>query len=349
MSSKPRADAFPHAFLDDLATLGEHRPELLAFWAAGIVGGGALLAHRLGRRRRAAAASSGGADDVPVTLALMLAFVGLHLGALTVMAQGGVDAYSIYGYPAVVVLSALLVAWSCVRVEARWGRRPATAAGVAATALAALLYRPDALAWTPAAVAALWHDEDAAACSWRFAEGFEREVQPGRAPGDTTREQHAIARCRSLTEPDQVLDCIGGIARELNWRRNGRVPGEPPAGLSAAERRAYAFHWGTHRFGDEAPCADFRSPELTADCAAAVRLECLVFTDVLRRWAFARGLSRPRCPLREPPMNGYWAAMRRALLARAPGDAAASTPPASAGTDLRACEPVLRACYPPSV
>jgi hypothetical protein len=193
----------------------------------------------------------------------------------------------------------------------------------------------------------LWRNADAAACSWRFAEGFEREHQYGLAPPGRTREQHAIERCRSLSEQDQILDCVGGIARELNWRQDGTVNGEPPAGLSAAERRAYAYHWGTHRIGKLERCGDFSSPELAADCVAAVQLECLVFADVLTRFAFARGIAQPRCQLSAPPMNGYWAAMRRDLLAR-PSGTGPDLLPASGDNDLRACQPVLRACYPPS-
>ena len=351
MSSKPRVRGFPHAFLDDLATLGEHRIELLAAWAASIVGGGALLTRLLGQRRRSAAAPSGATPPSPtappITVAIVLAFTCLHLAALTVMAQGGADSYSIYGYATVVVLFALLVGWICAGVEAHWGRRPATLAGVAAAALSVLLYRPDSLAWRPAAVSALWRNADAAVCSWRFAEGFEREHQYGLAPPGTTREQHAIARCRSLSEPDQILDCIGGIARELNWRQNGRVNGEPPAGLSAAERHAYAYHWGTHRIGRREPCSDFSSPELAADCVDAVQLECLVFTDVLARLTSARGIAQPQCRLPEPPMHGYWAAMRRDFLAR-PAGKAPDMPRASGDNDLRACQPMLDACYPRS-
>jgi hypothetical protein len=349
MSSKPRAQAFPHAFLDDLATLGEHRIELLALWATSIVLGGALLARLIDRRREQAPPTRGATPPStaapPITLAMVLAFTVLHLAALTVMAQGGVDSYSIYSYMTLVVLAALFVAWTCAGVEVRWGRRSAALAGVAATALSMFLYRPDALAWRPAAISALWQNREAAACSWRFAEGFEREHQWGLVPHARTREEHAIEGCRLLSEQDQILDCIGGIARELNWRQNGQVDGEPPARLNAAERRAYAFHWGTHRFGKLERCSDFSSPQLAADCVGAVQLECLVFTDVLTRLAFARGITQPQCPLPAPPMNGYWAAMRRDLLGR-PSGKAPNAPPPSAGTDLRACEPVLRACYP---
>src|SRR6185295_15240102 len=142
-------------------------------------------------------------------------------------------------------------------------------------------------------------------------------------------------------------DCIGGVARELHWREGGKVNGEPPAGLSAAERRAYAYHWGTHRMGEVDGCSDFRSPELAAECVAAVQLECLVFDDVVTRLAYGRSIPRPRCDVPSPPMNGYWAAMRRDLLERPPGPKP-DVPPPFGDTDLRACKPVVDACYPPS-
>jgi hypothetical protein len=351
MTSKPKLYGFPHAFLDDLATLGEHRIEMLAVWAASLIGGSALLARLIGqspwRPPTRSGSTSPSTGPAPVTLAMVLGFTWLHLAALTVMAQGGPDAYAIYGYPTLVVLYALLVAWTCARVEAHWGERGAVLAAVVATALSVLLYRPDALAWRPATVSALWRNTEAAACSWRLAEGFEREHQYGLAPAGTTREQHAIERCRSLSDQDQVLDCIGGIARELHWRHNGRVNGEPPAGLSAAERHAYAYHWGTHRMGSFEGCDDFDSPELEADCVAAVQLECLVFADVMTRLAFGRSIAQPRCHLPSPPMNGYWASMRRDLLAR-PAGQKPDLPPPSGDTNLQACEHVLSACYPPS-
>jgi hypothetical protein len=94
-------------------------------------------------------------------------------------------------------------------------------------------------------------------------------------------------------------------------------------------------------------CSDFTSPELATDCVAAGQLECLVFLDVVTRLAFGRSIPQPQCDLPPPPMNGYWAAMRRDLLAR-PAGAKPDLPPALGETDLRACEPVLSACYPPS-
>lgn len=349
MSSKPQPHAFPHAFLYDLAALGEHRIELLALWVVSLVAGSILLARLVGRIRRHEPMPGGSTspppDAPPVVLAMVLSFTCLHLAALTVMAQGGFDAYAIYSYPALAVLVALLVAWTCTRVETRYGERAAGLAAMTAIAFSLFVYRPDALAWRPEAVSALWRDAEGAACSWRFAEGFEREQRYGLAPAGTTREQHAIARCRSLSEPDQVLDCVGGIARELHWREGGRVDGEPPLDLTAAERHAYAYHWGTHRMGEADGCRDFRSPELAADCVAAVQLECLVFTDTMTRLTFGRSLPRPRCDLPSPPMDGYWASMRRDLLAR-PAGPRPQLPPPDGDTDLRACGHVLDACYP---
>ncbi len=351
MRSKPRLQTFPYAFLDDMATLGEHRIELLVVWVASIVAGAVLL-RRLGAQRRRSAAPSRvpiaqSLDSVPVTLAVVLAFTCLHFTALTVMAQGGGDSYAIYSYASIVVLFAVAVGWGVSTVEARHGARSATLATVATTALTLFVNRPDAMAWRPDAVVALWRNQDAAACSWRFAEGFEREQRAGLVALDTTPERHAIARCRSLSEQAQILDCIGGIARELNWRRNGSVDGEPPAGLTRTEERAYAYQWGTHRIGQMEPCSEFRDAQLVAECVDAVKLECLVFTDILARLAFARAIPRPQCSVSAPPMDGYWGAMRRDLLARPPG-ITPQLPPPSGDNDLRACEGVVTACYPVS-
>jgi len=99
--------------------------------------------------------------------------------------------------------------------------------------------------------------------------------------------------------------------------------------------------------GEAEGCSDFRSPELAADCVAAVRLECLVFADLLMRLTSGRSIGRPRCDLLSPPMNGYWASMRRELLAR-PAGTEAELPTRLGDTDLQACAPVLSACYPPA-
>ena len=345
------AQAFPHAFLDSILTLTEHRIELLAVWVLAIAVATVLLVQSTRRSRHAGRRgfpSSGvamsSAAAPPMTLALVVGVTWLHLAALTVMAQGGIGPYAIYGYPTLVVLVSLLVALLCAHAAVRWGERAGACVAAAAVALTLVLYRPDALTWGVPKIAALWRNRMGAACFWRFAEGFEREHLYGLAPPGRTREQHAIERCRSLSNQDQVLDCIGGIARELNWRQNGRVHGEPPVGLSVAERRAYAYYYGTHRGGDVTACSDFTSPDLAAECAAAVRLECLVFGDALTRITSAHGFGRPRCALSEPPMDGYWAAMRLDFLARTAGprpDFALVL--GNAGQP--GCKPVLDACY----
>ncbi|HSQ00024.1 MAG TPA: hypothetical protein VL049_22600, partial [Candidatus Dormibacteraeota bacterium] len=330
------APAFPRLLVDDLLTLGEYRWELLAWWAIAVGVGVALLA-RAWRARRAGA-------PAPLALALVVAVVGFHLAALGVMAQGGFDAYAIYSYPALCVLMALTVAAADAQASARWGERSGAAAGGAVLALTVLLAWPHA-ANGGAAVGALWRNQAGAACSWRFAEGFGREWQYGLARPGQSREAHVIARCRSLTDADQRLDCIGGMARELHWRLGGRIDGAPPAALDASERRAYAYHYGTHRKGDASSCGDFADAALAATCADAVRLECLVFADQLQRIVGGQGLAAPGCALPEPPMDGYWAERRRDLLARA-GGSGPSAPIGDNEGELSACQPVFDDCYP---
>jgi hypothetical protein len=350
MSSKAGryAHAFPHAFLDDVVTLAEHRVELLCLWGLAIIAGIALLLgllRRAARPRQAAADAAPSFDDhLPVALGLAVMVTLLHLAALTVMAQGGLDYYAIYGYPTGSVLVAVLVAWACGQAGRRWGDRTSAWVTAAAIALILVAYRPDALSWGLATSRALWGNQEGAVCSWRFAEGFLREYDHGLAPPEQTREAHAIERCRSLSTRAQTLDCIGGIARELHWRHDGKIDGEPPVALDADERRVYAYHYGTHRHGDVAPCADFTSPSLSAECVAAVQLECLVFGDMMTRFVSGQGLARPRCTVPEPPMVGYWSATRTALLTRTDG-----TAPQFAGvsgdTGLGACGPIFATCY----
>jgi hypothetical protein len=344
------SQAFPQAFFDSLLFLGEYRIELLAAWVLAIAVGVALLVRsgiryqRDGRRGFPLGESASPPAVPPLTLAMVVSVTWLHLAALTVMAKSGLDAYVIYGYPTLVVLFALFLASVCAQASVRWGEGAGAWAGAAAIALSLVLYRPDAVTWGSAKVAALWQNRAGAACSWRFAEGFERETDYGLTPGQT-REQHAIERCRSLSEDAQILDCIGGIARELEWRQpNGRVDGEPPAELSQRERRAYAYQYGTHRKGNVAACGDFASPDLTATCAAAVELECLHYGDLYTQLVTGRGLARPRCPVPEPPIDGYWAATRLDLLSRTAGTAPNLTR-AWGDDDLRACRTVFDACY----
>jgi hypothetical protein len=335
MASKAerRAHAFPSAAVDSLLNLADQRLELLAVWVLALVAGIVLLVRAL----RSAAAP-------PITLALVVSVTCLHLAALTVMAEGGPDAYTIYSYATLSVLFALLVAWTVAQAASRWGGRGGVWVGAAAVALTVILYRPDAVTAGMATVSALWRDRAGAVCSWRFAEGFLREHRYGGAVPGQTGEEHAIERCRSLSEPAQVVDCVGGLARELHWRRGGTVHGNPPDGLSAVERDAYAYHYGTHRFGDGSACTHFVSAELAEDCAAAVQLECLVFADLATRYGSASGLPRPGCRIPEPPMEGYWSAMRAALLAR-PRGALPALPAVSGDADLAACRRIVEGCY----
>ena len=196
---------FPGSFLSSVAMLGDHRIELLAAWALAVA-----VALVSAIRRRSAA------------LGIVLGFLGFHVMALTVMAQGGLDAYTVYAYPALTVLFAVLVAVAVKRVAARWGARPGVWAAGAAIVVTVILHRPDAVTWGTGTVAAMWREREGAACSWRFAEGFGREYGRGPWPKGQTREEHVIERCRSLSD-DQGVDCIGGIARgaPLAPRREG--------------------------------------------------------------------------------------------------------------------------------
>ncbi len=345
-------NAFPGAFVDTLLFLGEYRIELLAWWALAICAGVVLLVrhelHRRGYGRSAeplhGSASSRAVAAPAVTLGIVVGVTLLHLTALTVMAKSGLDEYVIYGYPTLVVLFSVLVAWLCTWTAKRWGEGPGAWLAMALIAMTLLVYRPDALTWGSARVSALWRNRTGAACSWRFAEGFEREHEYALTPPGQTREQYAIQRCRSLSEHAQILDCVGGIARELNWRQHGKVDGEPPAGLSPEERRAYAYHYGTHRKGQVTPCADFKSSELSAICAAAVQTECLHFADIYTNLVSGQGLGAPRCTVDPPPMDGYWAEIRLDLLTR-PAGTGPNLVRAWGDDDLRACKPVLDACY----
>lgn len=322
------ASTFPEGFVRSLATVGDHRVELLVPWGIALAFGVWLL-----WRSRS------------MTLGLVVGFSLLHLAVLTVMARMFMDFYVLYGYPTITILLALLVVAVSDRVAARAGERAGLAAGITAIVLVAVAHRPAATSWSLDRVRELFHDQAGAVCSWRFAEGFGREYDHGAAPGATSREEHVIARCRSLIDETQVADCIGGMARELAWRHQGHVEGgAPPAALDDVERRAYAYHYGTHRYGQGSDCAEFREPALQATCASAVRLECLVFGDALTRMQASRPLGRPSCELEEPPDDAFWGAMRRDFLTREPGPG--PDMPESRGPDaLGACSATFTACY----
>ena len=333
---------FPASFLNSVAALGDYRAGVLTVWAASLAFGVVALVRA---NRRAGMAPPPEFPDRPIVLAVVVAVTCLHLLMLTAMARNGTDPYAIYAFPTLAVLEAVLVASAIDGARRRWGGAGAGLSSVALVGVTLLVYWPPGAHFGTEKVVALWKNRRGAACGWRFAEGFEREHDHGRAPADETREQHAIARCRTLSEPDLVLDCIGGIGRELNWRENRHVEGEPPPGLTADERRAYAYHYGTHRKGDLAACADFTSGELRAECAAAVQLECLVFADHFTRGIERAGLGRPRCEIGVPPMNTYWAAMRDELLGRSDGRTPDLSRVVGEDTELLACKPIFDACY----
>jgi hypothetical protein len=338
------SQGFPRSLINTLLFLGEYRIELLGAWTIALCTGVALFVRS--RRRQASADGSATAprQAVPITLGMVLGVSVFHLAELSVMARNGLDGYVIYGYPTLVVLFSVLVAFVCTQVAGRWGDAAGVWVGAAAIALTLVLYRPYAVTWGSGTVAALWRNQAGAACSWRFAEGFERVYAYGLAPPGQTRDQYAIAGCRSLSEPAQVLDCIGGVARELNWRENERIDGAPPAELSPSEGRAYAFHYGVHRKGDTAPCGDFHDRELGAICAGAVRLECLLYGDVYTRIVSDHGIGRPRCDVPEPPMEGFWSAIRLDLLART-GTERPNLERAWGDDNLDACKPVFDECF----
>lgn len=335
---------FPQAFLTDLWTLSENRVELLAVWTLAIAAGVAMLIRSLRRRSgtqlsRGNALATGGSP--PVTLALVVGVTLLHLAMLAVMAQGGLaDAYASYGYPTLVVLLAVLVASICAQAAVRWGEAGGTWISIAAIAVTLVLFRLDTATWELATLRSLWRDRPSAACSWRLAEGFGREYRAGLAPPGRSLEQHVIERCRSLAEEDQVLNCIGGIARVL-LHRGGMVAEAQVAELSESERRAYAYYSGIHMGGDTSPCEHFTSADLRAECVGAVRLDCLAFADSYMRLVAAQNIGRPRCNLHEPPMNGYWSVLRADLLERPAGN----PPSAAVRALMKGCTSVVDECY----
>jgi len=79
-------------------------------------------------------------------------------------------------------------------------------------------------------------------------------------------------------------------------------------------------------------------------CVGAVQTECLLYGDIYTRLVSAEGLARPRFPLVEPPMNGFWAATRSDLLTRT-GGTRANAELAWGDDDLRNCKPVFDECY----
>ncbi len=342
---------FPAAFVSDVLTLADYRPELLAVWTLAI-GLATALTLRSSRRR----AIRGGAA-VPSAIGMTLGVLVLHLAGLAIIAQGGVDYYALHTYPPLAVLTALLAGWSDAALAKIRSVGSARAAAALIIGPMLVAYRPEAPRADFGVVSALWNERGGAACSWRFGETFVR-LQAGAVDysllgtaalpehdrrAQATRVLRAVALCRSLSETVQALDCIGGIARELQYG-SGRIDGEPPAELNSGERRAYAFYYGVRRDGDLMPCDDFHEAALRNDCRTAVRIDCFVRADVTTRFASGRSLGRPRCNLPPPPMDGYWAARRLDLLSR-PTRNAPEFPPEFSDKALGACKAVVAACY----
>jgi hypothetical protein len=336
---------FPSAFVLDALALADYRAELLVAWILAIVAGLALL--RVVRRRHATEGTAG----PPSALGLTLSFLLLHLAGLAVVAQGGIDNYVMHTYPPLVVLTAVLAGWFCAAASRRWGTRGGRWAGAMVVGLLVVAHRPDALATGLDQVSALWRKRESAVCSWRFGEAFLRVQDEGvddvllgisRLPeGDSQR--HAIELCRSLAEEPQALDCIGGLARELQFR-SGKIDGQPPAGLSDVERRVYAFYWGVRRDGRMERCDDFLDPTLRKECRTAVLLDCLIKADASTRFASGRPLGRPHCDIPKPPMEGYWAEMRVDVISR-PTGSRPEVPEGVGDEAIGACTALLAPCY----
>jgi len=343
--------SFPHAFFKSVLFLAGYRIELVCLWLAALVVGAILSARAVGRRYKSVSRNGLSneipricCDTPPITLWMVAAVSFLHIAALLVMAQGGVDGYAVYGYPTLVVLLAILVAVAAESAARRWGRGVGVSVGAISVAMMLVACRPDGLTFDLATIPALWRNQSGAACSWHLAEGFLREHVFGLAPPGQTAEQHAIQRCRSLSEREQVLDCIGGIARELQVRRDGNVDSAPPTELDGDERRAYAFSYGVYRGGNPTRCSDFTSPSLVSDCIAGAELECFLFVDIATRLTSGHRMGRPRCSLPEPPMSGYWAALRSDFLTTQ-DESGPEIAPWFDAQGLAPCKRFLDACY----
>jgi hypothetical protein len=258
-------------------------------------------------------------------------------------------------HPPLVVLTAVLAAWLCAAASNH--SRVGGWAGAMVVGLMLVVHRTDTLTPGFEQVSALWSKRGGAACSWRLGETFLRRKGPDAAQSDSpdtpaplhrdgqlvADEQDAIALCRSLSETAQVLDCIGGLAHELQFRSE-RVYGEPPSGLNGIERNAYAFYYGIHRDGRMAPCDDFREAALRRDCRTAVQLDCFTWLDIAARFAPGHRLGRPQCEIPAVPMDGYWAEVRSDLLSRPPGRGP-EFPREFPKEGLEACSTVVDSCY----
>ncbi len=328
-----RAQHFPFAFASTVLSLAEHRAELLTTWLLAI--GLALTLLESTRRRSSARNGANRPSALGLTVGLLL----LHVAALTVMAQGGVDYYAMHTYPPLVVVTAVLAGSACSAASKEWGVRGGSWAGATIVGVMILVHRPDALTPGFGRLSTMWSNRAGAACSWRFAEGFLQRS------GDDidTRQQRAIKLCRTLSEVPQILDCIGGIARDLEYGSR-KVAGAPPPSLTDVERRAFAFYYGVRRFGHATPCNDFVEPALQNECRTAVQLDCFNLANLSTRYESGDSLARPRCEIPPPPLDGYYAEMRSALLSR-PGGSLPKYEPDFNEESMGACRTLVDACY----
>jgi hypothetical protein len=339
---KVHAHDFPGAFLESIWTGSEYRLELIALWALALAFGIAVLIRCVPRFR------AWWVDDAaapPWTLLLVVGAAATHVTALLIMATGGFDYYTIYAYPLIAILLALLVAWGCSRVATRL---PAAGTWIYAGAVVAVLlaYRPLAMEPSFDGVRALWRNKTGAACSWRLAEGFRREYEAGLAPGETL-QQHVIDRCRSLSDHAQVLDCVGGMARDLHHNFSSRIEnGAPPAALTPEEARAYAYYYGVRLNGELTACTDLADERLRAQCTAAAQLDCIARGGWGSHFS-ADPSGPPHCEIAPPPMDGYWTALRTTMFTTTYG-VGMRVLERREEDQFPGCRPVFDACYTPS-
>ncbi len=344
-----RLQMMPRPFVESMVLFGDGRIELLGSWALALAAATALCVRYW--RSSAGADGTGGATcegtgcaGRPVILTLLVGVTWYSLAVLLVVAVGGVDPYALHLLAPITVLVASVVGWLCAWVTARWGERSGVVAAFATMAAMLCAYRPDALSWEVQPVQALWHDETGAVCSYRFGEGFMRrrdEYWQGRWTAEGV--QDAIAGCRSLSEREQVLDCIGGTTYLWLRVRELETVGMLPAGLDDDEARAFAYYFGIR---NNTECDGFGDRTLQDACKAAARLACLVQADRAMRIASGRYLGRPHCDIQEPPMQAFWAARRVELLNRPAGSPAdvAMFADEKSGTEST-CLAAYRDCY----
>ena len=217
------------------------------------------------------------AADAPV--AYLSAYVALHL-ALALKAPAAPGFYFLYGFPLWAIGAAALVAEAGARIATR-SHLSLNVALASMMFVVGLLAAPH-LTFDTRHVLRLLHDQDRAACSWRFGRAFTLTM-PG--PGD------AVAACRALGG-DRAYECISGLPfgaqGAVGYLSNGR------------ERRAYAFGVGRVSLlhgGRGGACEKLPDATMQAACMTGRRWECLSLANLLARVSLGQSLRRPTCPL----------------------------------------------------